>query len=104
MLTGVSNLDGLAALAVTGIDRPLPGPSAAHTAAQPDGFNNSGTDRELSLSVDPGTRQVVIRVLDTQTKEVLYQFPAEQLLRFAEALSKPATVTAAAGLGLSTYA
>jgi len=56
------------------------------------------------MSVDPRTRQLVIRVLDRQTKEVLHQIPSEQLLRVAAALSAYGQPNPGPIAGLPTYA
>lgn len=47
-----------------------------------------GQDRELQFARDPGTRTMVIKVVQQQTGEVIEQIPPEQVLRAAEALSK----------------
>lgn len=41
-------------------------------------------DRSLNFSVDRSTDQVVVRVLDTNTKEVIRQIPNEEALKLAE--------------------
>ena len=43
-----------------------------------------GSDKEMTMSIDRATRQVVTRIVDTGTGEVLYQMPAEYVLRMAE--------------------
>ena len=47
-----------------------------------------GDGSELTFTMDQDTKQPVIRVIDRQTKEVLWQAPPEYLLRVAEVLSK----------------
>src|SRR5437016_4847368 len=47
----------------------------------------AGTGREITFSMDPGTRQPVIKVIDVGTKEVIHQWPSEYLLRIAEQLT-----------------
>ena len=42
--------------------------------------------RDLSFSVDKESGQVVIKVLDSSTKEVIRQFPAEEALKMAQNL------------------
>ena len=42
-----------------------------------------GENREVTFSVDQSTHQPVVRVLDTNTKEVIEQWPTEYLLQMA---------------------
>jgi len=43
-----------------------------------------GADHELSFIVNRNTRQVVVRIVDRDTREVVRQIPAEYVLRLAE--------------------
>ena len=43
-----------------------------------------GQDLELSFILDRNTRQVVVRVVHSDTREVVRQIPAEYVLRLAE--------------------
>jgi len=43
-----------------------------------------GEDHELSFILDRNTRQVIVRVINRDTREVLRQIPAEYVLRLAE--------------------
>src|SRR5580658_5712213 len=43
----------------------------------------AGEGREVTFSVDQATKQPVIKVIDTSTKEVLRQWPPEYLLQIA---------------------
>src|SRR5581483_4026736 len=45
-----------------------------------------GQDRELQFARDPGTKTMVIKVVQQQTGEVIEQIPPEEVLRAAEAL------------------
>lgn len=45
-----------------------------------------GQDRELQFAKDPGTKTMVIKVVQQQTGEVIEQIPPEEVLRAAEAL------------------
>jgi uncharacterized FlaG/YvyC family protein len=49
-----------------------------------------GDGSELSFAMDPESRRPVIRVIDRQTREVLWQAPPEYMLRVAEVLGKNA--------------
>lgn len=47
-----------------------------------------GQDRQLQFARDPGTKTMVIKVVQQQTGEVLEQIPPEEVLRAAEALKQ----------------
>ena len=47
-----------------------------------------GQDRELQFARDPGTKTMVIKVVQQQTGEVVEQIPPEEVLRAAEALKQ----------------
>lgn len=46
------------------------------------------TNSILSFEKDQSTQQIVVKVLDSETKEVLRQYPPEELLKMAQALQK----------------
>ena len=48
-------------------------------------FMHNG-QRNLSFSVDKDTEDMVVKVMDTQTKEVIRQFPSEETLKLAKHL------------------
>ena len=48
-----------------------------------------GDGNELTFGMDEDTKRPVIRVIDRQTNEVLWQAPPEYVLRLAEILGKP---------------
>jgi flagellar protein FlaG len=43
----------------------------------------AGEGREVTFSLDPATKQPVVKVIDTATKEVIRQLPPEYLLQIA---------------------
>ena len=43
-----------------------------------------GSGRELTYSVDRGTKRLVTKLVDKSTHEVIVQIPAEYVLRLAE--------------------
>ena len=47
-----------------------------------------GQDRELQFARDPGTKTMVIKVVQQQTGEVIEQIPPEEVLRAAAALTQ----------------
>jgi len=50
-----------------------------------------GQDRELQFARDPGTKTMVIKVVQQQTGEVVEQIPPEEVLRAAAALKQLGT-------------
>lgn len=44
--------------------------------------------RDLQFSVDPDTHAQVVKVVDTQTREVIRQMPTQEMLAIAKALDK----------------
>jgi uncharacterized FlaG/YvyC family protein len=44
---------------------------------------SAGDGREVTFSLDQATKRPVIKVIDTNTKEVLSQWPPEYLLQIA---------------------
>lgn len=48
--------------------------------------------RSLHFSVDQASGETVVRVIDTETKEVIRQIPSEELLAIAERLRETAGV------------
>jgi len=50
--------------------------------------NIGGKNSELAISMDKETQRIVVKVLDSKTKEVIKQIPSEELLALAEDLQK----------------
>jgi len=50
--------------------------------------NLLGGNSELSISVDQQTRDIVVKVLNSETHEVIRQIPPEEALRLAHSLKK----------------
>lgn len=48
----------------------------------------AGLNSELSISMDKGSKRMVIKILDSRTKEVIRQIPPEELIRLAETLQE----------------
>lgn len=42
----------------------------------------------LEFSVDPGSRKVVVRVVDSETRQVIRQFPSEEILSIARSIDR----------------
>jgi flagellar protein FlaG len=47
-----------------------------------------GKDQELTFQRDRTTQRMVVRIVNTKTKEVISQIPAEYLLRLAESVNQ----------------
>lgn len=45
--------------------------------------------RNLQFSIDEGSGRTVVKVVDSNTKEVIRQIPSEEILAIAESLSPP---------------
>jgi len=50
--------------------------------------NIGGKNSELAISTDKETQRIIVKVLDSKTKEVIKQIPSEELLALAEDLQK----------------
>lgn len=48
----------------------------------------SGYSRELQFSIDPDLKVSVVKVIDTQTQEMIRQIPSEEMLDIAKNLDK----------------
>ena len=48
----------------------------------------AGKSHEFSITIDPATRQAVVRIVDVVTKAVVEQLPSEYLLHIAQQLSE----------------
>jgi flagellar protein FlaG len=46
----------------------------------------AGNSRELTFELDDGSGRVVVKLIDTRTKEVLRQMPSEEMLAISRAL------------------
>ena len=45
-------------------------------------------NNELSISLDAATKKIVVKILNSETKEVIKQFPPGELLSLSESLRK----------------
>jgi flagellar protein FlaG len=43
-------------------------------------------NRSIEFQVDPDTRQIVVRLIDTQSNEVLRQIPSQEMLEIAKSI------------------
>jgi hypothetical protein len=58
------------------------GGAAESSAAQNPPANNSGADATTqTVTIDPQSREVIYRVIDARTRQVIQQVPSEALLR-----------------------
>lgn len=54
----------------------------------------AGNGRELAFELDDGSGRVVVKLIDTRTKEVLRQMPSEEMLAISRALKDGAEIGA----------
>lgn len=68
------------------VEQPSPTETVQKLQASVEKLNKlmQSDDRALNFSVDSSTERVVVRVMDTNTKEVIRQIPNEQALKLAE--------------------
>ena len=45
-------------------------------------------NREISVSLEPGTKKIVVKIINSETKEVVKQIPARELLALSANLKK----------------
>jgi uncharacterized FlaG/YvyC family protein len=57
--------------------------SVATAVRQLNDTGQAGAGREVTFSIDGATRQPVVKVIDTETKEVIGQFPPKYVLALA---------------------
>jgi flagellar protein FlaG len=91
-LTEVSpqSITALDAMPATAQRSTVSTPRAVRSAV--DVINQAGllsANHQLSFSIDPATRKVVVRVVDPETREVVDQIPTEQVLQIAAAVYAP---------------
>ena len=48
----------------------------------------AGQNSELSIALDAKTNKIVVKILNSETKEVIKQIPPEELLELAESLKQ----------------
>ncbi len=62
-------------------------------------LNASGSpddSRQLSVAIDPATREAVVRIVDRETNKLIEQFPSEYILRVAQEISESLSQQSAA--------
>ena len=76
---------------------PLP-PATTQNGARPPGDTSSAPYIARDFTIDPQSREVIYRVIDTRTREVMRQVPDAALLRsraYSRAIADGATPIAA---------
>jgi flagellar protein FlaG len=48
-----------------------------------------GPNSELSIAVEKGSKKMIIKIVNSETKEVIRQIPPDELVRLAESLNEP---------------
>jgi flagellar protein FlaG len=82
---------------VVASDRPAVAPAAAAQQPSRDAVESAvqaanaaleAQDQSLQFIIDPDTRSVVVRLVDTRNNEVLRQVPSEEMLAIAKAIDR----------------
>lgn len=71
-----------------------PSPDAVRAAAAEANRAIAAFTHALQFEVDPGTRTVVVRLIDTQDGRVLRQIPTQEMLDIARSLARMQTMLA----------
>lgn len=74
--------------ALNGEDKPLDSKSQLKDATERVREFVETVNRNLDFSIDESTNQLVVKVIDVGTKEVIRQIPSEEMLAIAAALDK----------------
>ena len=56
----------------------------SHAADTANAFQAAGAGREFSISIDRVSHEVVVRIVDSQTRDVIEQTPAAYLLQLRD--------------------
>lgn len=67
---------------------PAPGAEAVRQAIEQLNAAARQANRELSFDYDPGSNHVIIRVIDRDHAQVVYQIPSDEALRLASSLKE----------------
>ncbi|HZV54878.1 MAG TPA: flagellar protein FlaG [Rhodocyclaceae bacterium] len=67
-----------------------PEPSPQQLKQAVDGINLAlqPTNSNLEFNIDPGTKRLVVRVVDKTTGDVIRQFPSKEILAIAESIGQ----------------
>lgn len=70
--------------------QPAPEPSPQQVKQAVDGMNRAmrPSNSNLEFSLDPGTKKLVVRMVDTATGDVIRQIPSEVLLAIAQSIGQ----------------
>lgn len=83
--------NGSPPVAQQAVQKPAPAPSAEEVREAADKINKvlqSLVSSNLQFSVDQDSGQTIVRVVDTETKDVIRQIPNEEALAIAKSLGK----------------
>ena len=53
-----------------------------------DSLNANGNGQDVQFAVDPGSKRVVVQVLDAQTNKVIRQIPSEEIIQMSQTLGQ----------------
>jgi flagellar protein FlaG len=88
VITAPSNVEGRSGGAVAQAASQQPSSQQLQNAV--DGINQAmrQSNQNLEFSVDPGTKKPIVKMVDTQTGELIRQFPSEETLAIARSIDQ----------------
>lgn len=84
----VSNVQPAAVLPKTPQEPAAPDQSQIMQAMETANASLRAISADLEFSLDPSTGKTVVRVIDNSTKQVIRQFPSEEMLAIAHAIDR----------------
>lgn len=70
---------------------PQPKPTAEQLQGMVEGINKSlqqSASKNLEFSIDPGTKEPLVKLVDSQTGDVIRQFPSEAMLAISKTIGQ----------------
>jgi flagellar protein FlaG len=88
VITAPSNAEAQSSVAVAQVASQQPSSQQLQNAV--DGINQAmrQSNQNLEFSVDPGTKKPIVKMVDTQTGELIRQFPSEETLAIARSIDQ----------------
>jgi uncharacterized FlaG/YvyC family protein len=80
---GDLNIGALATTEGPTVEQAAQARQIAQAVRQINGSSAMPEDRELSMLLDPKTKMPIVRVIDSRTREIVNQIPAEYIVRIA---------------------
>lgn len=88
VITAPSNAEAQSSVAVAQVASQQPSSQQLQNAVG--GINQAmrQSNQNLEFSVDPGTKKPIVKMVDTQTGELIRQFPSEETLAIARSIDQ----------------